>query len=98
MTQNIQRVLEAWHHAGTWRIEVDLLRHMAPVYVQRINVRGVVQCPVPRSRHRLILTTPSRARRRANAATGDEYQTPEARDSFEEADFTEREASDFPRR
>jgi hypothetical protein len=35
-------VLDAWHHAGTRRIEVDLLCHMAPVYVQRINVRGVL--------------------------------------------------------
>lgn len=95
MTQNIQRVLDAWHHAGTRRIEVDLLRHMAPVYVQRINFCGVVQFPVARYRNRLIL---SRARRRANAATGDEHQSPEASDSVEEADLTEREAMDVPRR
>jgi hypothetical protein len=98
MTQNIQRVLDAWHHAGTRRIEVDLLRHMAPVYVQRINFRGVVPFPVSRYRNRLILTTPSRARRQANAATGDEHQSPEASDSVEEADLTEREAMDVPRR
>ena len=98
MTQNIQRVLDARHHAGTRRIEVDLLRHMAPVYVQRINFRGVVQFPVARYRNCLILTTPSRARRRANAATGDEPQSPEASDSFKEADLTEREAMDVPRR
>jgi hypothetical protein len=91
------RVLEAWHHAGTRRIEVDLLCHMAPVYVQRINCRGVVQCPAARYRNRLIVTTPSRARRRANAATGDAYQLPEARDIFE-ADFTVRDAMDVSRR
>jgi hypothetical protein len=64
------RVLEACHHAGTRRVEVDLLYHMALVYVQRINGRGVVQCPAARYRNRLIVTTPCRARRRANAATG----------------------------
>jgi hypothetical protein len=42
MTQNIERVLEAWHHAGTRRVEGDLLCHTAPVHVQGINVRGVV--------------------------------------------------------
>jgi hypothetical protein len=98
MTQNIQRVLDARHHAGRRRIEVDLLRHMAPVYVQRINFRGVMQFPVARYRNCLILTTPSRARRRANAATGDEHQSPEASDSFKEVDLTEREAMDVPRR
>jgi hypothetical protein len=91
------RVLEAWHHAGTRRVEVDLLYHMALVYVQRINGRGVVQCPAARYRNRLIVTTPSRARRRANAATGDVHQLPEARDSFEE-DFTVCEAMDVSRR
>jgi hypothetical protein len=53
---------------------------MAPVDVQRINVRGVVPFPVARYRHRLILTPPSRARWWANAATGDAHQLPEARD------------------
>jgi hypothetical protein len=91
------RVLEAGHHAGTRRVEVDLLCHMALVYVQRINGRGSVQCPAARYRHHLIVTTPSRARRRANAATGDAHQWPEAKDSFE-ADFTVREAMDVSRR
>jgi hypothetical protein len=80
MTQNIQRVLEAWHHAGMRRVEGDLLRHRAPVYGQGINVRGVLQVPVAWYRNRLILATPSRARRRANAATGDAHQSPEASD------------------
>jgi Tn3 transposase DDE domain len=70
MTQNIQRVLDAWHHAGTRRVEGDQLRHMAPVHVQGINLRGVLQLPVARYRNRLILETPSRARQRANATTG----------------------------
>src|SRR6266850_1061038 len=55
MTQNIQRVLDAWHHAGTRRVAADQLRHMAPVHVQGINVRGVLQFPVARYRNRLIL-------------------------------------------
>src|SRR6266540_3488206 len=55
MTQNIPRVLEAWHHAGTRRVEVDLLRHRAPVHVQGINCRGVL--PVPVAWYRLILAT-----------------------------------------
>jgi hypothetical protein len=42
MTQNIQQVLEASHHAGMRRVEVGLLHHMASVHVQRINVRGVL--------------------------------------------------------
>jgi hypothetical protein len=98
MTQNIQRVLEAWHHAGMQRVEVDLLRHRASVHGQGINVRGVLQVPVAWYRNRLILATPSRARQRANAATGDAHQSQEAIDSFEEADFTAREAMDVSRR
>jgi hypothetical protein len=70
MTQHIQRVLDAWHDAGTRRVEGDHLRHMALVHVQRINLRGVLQLLVARYRNRLILETPSRARQRANAATG----------------------------
>jgi hypothetical protein len=79
MTQNIQRVLDAWHHAGTRRVEGYLLRHIAPVHFQGINFRGVLQFPVARYRNRLILTASSRARRRANAAPGDEHQSQEAR-------------------
>jgi hypothetical protein len=90
MTQNIQRVLDAWHHAGTRRVEVDQLRHIAPVHFQGINFRGVLRFPVARYRHRLIRTTPSRARQRANAATGAEHQSQEVTDSFEESDLTER--------
>jgi TnpA family transposase len=90
MTHHIQRVLDAWHHAGTRRVEVDQLRHIAPVHVQGINFRGVLRFPVARYRHRLIRTTPSRARRRANAATGAEHQSQEVTDSFEESDLTER--------
>lgn len=90
MTQNIQRVLDAWHHAGTRRVAVDQLRHIAPVHFQGINFRGVLRFPVARYRHRLIRATPSRARRRANAATGAEHQSQEVTDSFEEPDFTER--------
>jgi hypothetical protein len=71
---------------------------MAPVDVQRINVRGVVPFPVARYRHRLSRTPPSRARRRANAATKDAHQSPEAPDAFEEAAFTAREAMDVARR
>ena len=81
MTQNIQRVLDAWHHAGTRRVEGDQLRHIAPVHFQGINFRGVLPFPVARYRNRLILATPSRARQRANAATGDEHQSQEAIDS-----------------
>jgi hypothetical protein len=98
MTQNIQRVLEAWHHGGMRRVEGDLLCHMAPVPVQGTNVRGVLQVPVAWSHNRLILVTPFRARRRANAATGDAHQSQEASDSFEEADVTAREARDLARR
>jgi hypothetical protein len=71
---------------------------MAPVDVQRINVRGVVPCPVARYRHRLIPTPPSRARRRAHAATKDAHQSPDARDACEEAAFTAHEAMDGSRR
>ena len=49
---------------------LDQLRHIAPVHVQGINLRGVLQFPVARYRNRLILETPSRARQRANATTG----------------------------
>ena len=76
MTQNIQRVLDAWHHAGTRRVAADQLRHMAPVHVQGINVRGVLQFPVARYRNRLILATPFRTHRRAHAATEDEHPSP----------------------
>ena len=55
MTQHIQRVLDAWQHAGTRRVEGDQLRHIAPVHMQGINLRGVLQFPVARYRNRLIL-------------------------------------------
>jgi hypothetical protein len=71
---------------------------MAPVDVQRINGRGVVPFPVARYRHRLSLTPPSRARWRAPAATEDAHQSPEARDAFEEAAFTARQAMEVSRR
>jgi Tn3 transposase DDE domain len=90
MTQHIQRVLDAWQHAGTRRVEADQLRHIAPVHVQGINLRGVLQFPVARYRNRLILEPPSRARQRANAATGDEDQSQEALDSTRESDLDER--------
>jgi hypothetical protein len=90
MTQNIQRVLDAWHHAGTRRVEGDQLRHIAPVHVQGINLRGVLQFPVARYRNRLILETPSRARQRANATTRDAHQSQETIDSAGESDSTER--------
>jgi Tn3 transposase DDE domain len=90
MTQNIQRVLDAWQHAGTRRIEGDQLRHIAPVHVQGINLRGVLQFPVTRYRNRLILETPSRARQRANATTGDAHQSQEAINSARESGSTER--------
>jgi hypothetical protein len=89
MTQNIQRVLDAWHHAGTRRVEADQLRHIAPVHFQGINFRGVLQFPLARYRNRLIRATPSRAHRRANAATEDDHQSQEVTDSFEEAGLTE---------
>ena len=79
-----------WQHAGTRRVEGDQLRHIAPVHVQGINWRGVLQFPVARYRHRLILATPSRARQRANATTGDAHQPQEAIDSAREFDSTER--------
>jgi hypothetical protein len=90
MTQHIQQVLDAWHHAGTRRVEVDQLRHIAPVHVQGINFRGVLQFPVARYRHCLIRATPARARRRVNAATGAAPQSQEVADSFEEPDLTAR--------
>jgi hypothetical protein len=71
---------------------------MVSVDVQRINGRGVVPCPLARDRHRLSLTPPSCARRRAYAATGDAYQSPEARDACEAADVTARDAIDVARR
>jgi hypothetical protein len=40
------------------------------------------QCPAARYRNRLIVTTPSRACRRANAATGDAHELPEASGCF----------------
>jgi hypothetical protein len=91
------RVLEVRHHAGTRYVEVDLLRHMAPVPVQAINGHGVLQVPVVWYRNRLILATPSRARRRAHATTGDTHRSQEAMDSFAEADFTARDAMDVSR-
>jgi TnpA family transposase len=90
ITQHIQRVLDAWHHAGTRRVEGDQLRHIAPVHFQGINLRGVLQFPVARYRNRLILEPPSRARQRANVATGDGDQSQEALDSTRESDLTER--------
>lgn len=98
MTQNIQRVLDAWHHAGTRRVEEEQLRHMAPVHVQGINFRGVWQFPVARYRNRLMLATPARARRRANAATADEHPSQAVIDAFKEADFTARSALEVSRR
>jgi len=80
MTQHIQRVLDAWHHAGTRRVEGDQLRHIAPVHFQGINLRGVLQFPLARYRNRLILEAPSRARQRANTVTGDEDQSQETID------------------
>ena len=90
MTQHIQRVLDAWQHAGTRRVEGDQLRHIAPVHMQGINLRGVLQFPVARYRNRLILETPSRARQRANATTEEAHPSQEALDSTRESDSTER--------
>jgi hypothetical protein len=90
MTQHIQRVLDAWQHAGTRRVEGDQLRHMAPVHVQGINLRGVWQFPIARYRNRLMLATPSRARRRANATTVDAHPSQDTLDSAGESDPTER--------
>jgi Tn3 transposase DDE domain len=89
MTQHIQRVLDAWQRAGTRHVEGDRLRHIAPVHMQGINLRGVLQFPVARYRNRLILETPARARQRVNATTGDAHQSPEAIDSARESDSTE---------
>jgi Tn3 transposase DDE domain len=95
MIQNIQRVLDTWHHAGTRRVEEDQLRHIAPVHFQGVNLHGVLQFPVARYRNRLILVTPSRARQRANATTGDEDQSQGAIDFVRESDLTGRQALDF---
>ena len=97
MTQHIQRVLDAWQHAGTRRVEGDQLRHMAPVHMQGINLRGVLQLPLARYRNRLILETPSRARQRAHAATGDAHPSQEAIDFVRESDLTECSALDVAR-
>jgi hypothetical protein len=66
----------------------DQLRHMAPVHIQGINLRGMLQFPVARYRNRLILEAPSRARQRANATTGDAHQSQETIDSAGESDET----------
>jgi hypothetical protein len=71
---------------------------MAPVDVQRINVRGVVLFPVARDRHRLSLTCPSRAHWQAHAAIGAAHRSPEAREPCEQAAFTARDAMDGARR
>ena len=54
MTHSIQRVLDAWHHAETRRVDPDLLRHIGPVHFAGINFRGVLQFPLTRYRSRLI--------------------------------------------
>jgi len=48
ITQRIQQVLDEWHHAGIRRVEPEILRHIAPVHVQDINFRGVMQFPLAR--------------------------------------------------
>jgi TnpA family transposase len=60
MTQRIQYVLDAWHGAGTRRVEPEILRHIAPVHFQGINFRGVMQFPLARYRSRLIPAMSSR--------------------------------------
>src|SRR5262249_47295834 len=60
MTQRIQYVLDAWHGAGTRRVEPEILRHIAPVHFQGINFRGVMQFPLARYRGRLIPAMSSR--------------------------------------
>jgi hypothetical protein len=95
MTQHIQRLLDAWHHAGARHVEGDQRRHMAPVHVQGINLRGVLQFPVARYRHRLILETPARARQRAHATTRDAHPSQETIDAAGESDATERSLVDF---
>jgi len=87
MTHSMQRVLDAWHHAGTRRVEAEVLRHIAPVHFQGINFRGVMQFPMAQYRNRLILATPSSAQRTANAASGEAPISQEAIDSTEELDL-----------
>ena len=87
MTHSIQRVLDAWHHAGTRRVETDVLRHIAPVHFAGINFRGVMQFPMAQYHNRLILAAPSSAPRVANAATGEAPTSQDVIDSHEESDF-----------
>jgi hypothetical protein len=54
MTQRIQQVLDTWQNAGARRIEPEVLRHIAPVHCQGINVRGIMQFPMARDQSRLI--------------------------------------------
>jgi hypothetical protein len=85
-------------HADFRREVLRILNHDESVHTlqrQAINLRGVLQPPVGRCRNRLILATPSGARRRANATTGDEHQSQEALDSVCESDLTDRQALDF---
>ena len=60
MTQQIQQVLDTWHHAGIRRVEPEILRHIAPVHFQDINFRGVLRFPLARYRSRLIPAMSSR--------------------------------------
>ena len=49
MTQHIQRVLDAWHHAGTRRVEGDQLRHIAPELgynVPKLSVDWILRSPL----------------------------------------------------
>jgi TnpA family transposase len=86
MTHSIQRVLDAWHHAGTRRVETDVLRHIAPVHFAGINFRGVMPFPMAQYRSRLILAASSSTPRMANAAAGDAPTSQEPIDSIEESD------------
>jgi hypothetical protein len=90
MTHSMQQVLDAWHHAGTRRVEAEVLRHIAPVHFQGINLRGVMQFPMARHRDRLILAASSKAQRTPNTALGEAQISQEVLDSPEESDITTR--------
>ena len=90
MTHSMQQVLDAWHHAGTRRVEAEVLRHIAPVHFQGINLRGVMQFPMARHRDRLILAASSKAQRTTNTDLGEAQISQEVLDSPEEPDITTR--------